>query len=373
MNIKFKISDYTNLVKHPGMGMSLHNWIMLLFKNRFNIFIGFLPKVFFLTGTIVFNTPFHIYEYLRYSGKINKIKLKQPVFVLGHPRSGTTYLNNLLSKDSSFAYSNTYDVLTPHIFLTFGNGLKNLLAKSLPSTRPQDNVKMNIDSPKEEEFAMANMSETSYIHGFFFPKRIVKNFKESVLFSKDDYSNHWKKHYDYFLKKIAFKYNKKQLLLKSPANTGRLKEIYEMYPDARFIHIYRNPYKVYSSTERLYEKILPITSFQKISNSVMENYIIEAYAGMYRKYLKEKALIPENQLFEVSYEEFVKNPVVIIEKAYHHLGLSSFNEAKELITNAVNDVSSYKKNSYEGIPESIKRKINEEWKFAFDEFGYELA
>jgi len=232
---------------------------------------------------------------------------------------------------------------------------------------------MNIDSPKEEEFAMANMSETSYIHGFFFPKRIVKNFKESVLFSKDDYSNHWKKHYDYFLKKIAFKYNKKQLLLKSPANTGRLKEIYEMYPDARFIHIYRNPYKVYSSTERLYEKILPITSFQKISNSVMENYIIEAYAGMYRKYLKEKALIPENQLFEVSYEEFVKNPVVIIEKAYHHLGLSSFNEAKELITNAVNDVSSYKKNSYEGIPESIKRKINEEWKFAFDEFGYELA
>ncbi len=354
------------------MGISLHNWILLLFKARFNIAIGFFPKVLFLTGMILFNTPFHLYEYLKYSRKIKKMKLKSPVFVLGHPRSGTTYLNNILSMDPAFSYSSTYDVLTPHVFLTFGKVFKKMLQKSLPSTRPQDNVKMTVDTPKEEEFAMANMSQTSYIHGFFFPKRILKVFNESVLFSEGNYSGHWKKKYDYFLKKLVFKYGNNQLLLKSPANTARLKEIVELYPDAKFIHIYRNPYDVYRSTERLYEKILPITSFQKADNHKMEDYIIKAYSKMYQKYFHERTSIPVAQLFEVSYEDFVKEPVLTIEKAYNHLGLTSFKEAEVMFLQGVNDVVSYQKNKYTSIPESIKEKINTEWKFAFDEFGYEL-
>jgi hypothetical protein len=372
MNIQFTKSSYTNLFKHPAMGISLHNWIILLFKVRFNIYIGFLPKALFLTGMIVFNTPFHLYEYFIYSSKIKRVKLKSPVFVLGHPRSGTTYLNNILSKDPVFSFSSTYDVLTPHVFLTLGKGFKNMLKKALPSTRPQDNVKMTIDSPKEEEFAMANMSQASYIHGFFFPKRIMKIFNESVLFTEGNYSNHWKKKYDYFLKKLAFKYNNNQLLLKSPANTARIKEIVELYPDAKFIHIYRNPYDVYRSTERLYEKILPITSFQKVDNPKMEKYIIEAYSKMYQKYFKDRKDIPSNQLFEVSYETFVKEPLATIEKAYTHLGLRSFKEAEELFLREVKDVVSYQKNKYTSIPKSIKEKINVDWKFAFDEFEYEL-
>jgi hypothetical protein len=372
MKVQYTKSSYTNLFKHPAMGISLHNWITILYKAKFNISIGFIPKAFFLTGMIFLNTPFHLYEYLRYAKRINKVKLKSPLFVLGHPRSGTTYLNNVLSKDSSYSYSTTYDVLVPHILLTFGKVLKSMLRNSLPKTRPQDNVKMTIDTPKEEEFAMANMSQTSYIHSFFFPKSALKIFNESVLFSEGNLRNHWKKKYDYFLKKMVFKYKNNRLLLKSPANTARLKEIIELYPEAKFIHIYRNPYDVYLSTERLYERILPITSFQKANNHNMEKYIIEAYSKMYQKYFLERKNIPSNQLFEVSYESFVKEPVATIQKAYKHLGLNGFKEAEEIFSREINNVVSYKKNKYNSIPESIKEKINADWKFAFEEFGYEL-
>jgi len=372
MNFKFKFSDYTSFFKHPAMGISIHNWVLLLNKHRFNIYIGFIPKASLITFFALFNSPFHLFEYLRFSSRIKKVKIKTPVFVLGHPRSGTTYLNNILSKDPVFSYSATYDVLTPHIFLTFKKGLKLMMSKAMPSTRPQDNMKLSINSPNEEEFAMANISQTSYMHGFFFPKDILQNFKESVVFNDTKFSNHWKKRYDFFLKKLAYKYTAQQLLLKSPANTGRLKEIAELYPDAKFIHIYRNPYDVYLSTERLYEKVLPITSFQQVDNKKMETYIIEAYALLYKKYLLDKKQLPKEQLFEIKYEDFVKNPVETIEKAYHQLGLKTFKEAEQLFKNEVNAEKDYVKNSYATVPPSIKKIINEKWKFAFDEFGYPI-
>lgn len=32
----------------------------------------------------------------------------EPVFILGHPRTGTTHLHNLLSRDPAFAYATTF-------------------------------------------------------------------------------------------------------------------------------------------------------------------------------------------------------------------------------------------------------------------------
>ena len=78
------------------------------------------------------------------------------------------------------------------------------------------------------------------------------------------------------------------MLLKSPANTGRVKEILELYPDACFIHIHRDPYAVYQSNEKLYEKILPLLGFQKTDNESIKNYILYSYEKMYKKFLTDK-------------------------------------------------------------------------------------
>jgi len=373
MRIKFNTSSYFNVFKHPILGTDINNWLRLLIRNKFNIYIKFIPKVIFLTLFSILNLPFQLFEYFIYSAKINKVNLKSPIFVLGHPRSGTTYLNNLLSKDPSLSYSNTYNVLVPHIFLTIDKGLKNIMSKVLPPTRPQDNVKMTIDSPKEEEFAMANISQTSYFFGFFFPKRIYENFEESVLFTDDKNRKHWQKKYDFFLKKIAFKNKNNRLLLKSPANTARLKEIYELYPDAKFIHICRNPYDVYRSTVGLYEKVIPITSFQRIDKQEIENFILTAYPKIYNKYFAGKEIIPANQLYELKYEDFIKSPVAHIEKAYDYLGINNFNMAKSFIEKEVKDVADYETNTYGELPKAIKSRINQEWEFCFNEFEYDIS
>ena len=314
MNIRYRLSDYLNLPTHTALGISLPVWINLLWKNKFALDVQYWPKALFITIIVLLNVPFQLWEYLRYSKIIRKTKVNPPVFILGHPRSGTTFLQYVLSRDPAFAFCSTTEGLLPNVFLTAGKVTEKILQAAMPKTRPQDNVKVGADMPIEEEFAMGNMSNTSWVHGLYFPRNIYKIFDQCVTFSGGDPSIrlYWKQHFDFFLKKLSLRYPGKNLLLKSPANTGRLKELYELYPDARFIHIYRDPVQVYLSNERLYEKILPLIGFQKVSNEFIQEHILYAYEHMYKKYLTDKRFIPPNQLIEFSYEDFVTSPLDVV-------------------------------------------------------------
>ena len=48
---------------------------------------------------------------------IAKTEMPDPVFILGHWRSGTTLLHGLMAQDDQFAYPRIYQVSNPHSFL----------------------------------------------------------------------------------------------------------------------------------------------------------------------------------------------------------------------------------------------------------------
>jgi len=371
MNLKPKRSSYLNIFVHPIMGVSIQNWVRVLAKHRFRIHPVFLPKVLFITCNVLLNAPFQFLEYALYSRRIKKQEVKPPVFILGHPRSGTTHLFYLLSKDESFAYCTAYDAVLPHVFLLGGKGLKKMVGKSMPETRPQDNVKMSIDSPKEEEFAMANITGTSYMFGFYFPRRAKKSFKESVTFEAEDkYRDKWLKNFDYFLHKLSFKYKGKQLLVKSPANTGRIRELLKLYPDAKFIHIHRDPLEVFQSTKGLYEKIIQATSFQSAKEEEVVDFIMYSYRKMYEKYFAEIGLLRKDQLVEISYQELVDKPMLAIEQIYSSLSLEGFDKAKVAVDEELKKTADYKKNNHLSLSDSEIERINKEWGSVIEKLGY---
>jgi len=74
-----------------------------------------------------------------------------PLFVIGHWRSGTTYLHNLLSLDPSYGYCSTFQTILPGVFLGSEQTFKPLVTASIPTTRPMDDVPMGPDLPPEEE------------------------------------------------------------------------------------------------------------------------------------------------------------------------------------------------------------------------------
>ena len=371
MHSRFDPQYYLVVDNQPLAGTTLVNFFKVLLENRCAIDWQFFPKALYVLLMILAIAPLRFLEHRKYDEQIRKTPVIKPVFIIGHWRSGTTYLHYLMGQDKNLGYVSTADTLDPSIFLRYEKILDNIVDQSLPKKRPMDNLEMQYNLPYEEEYAIANLCPYSFYHGWYFPRAIHRYFTRYVLYEGVDQHvvEEWKQTYQYFLQKITLKYHGKQIMLKSLVNTAKIKCILQLYPDAKFIHLMRNPYDVYLSTLDLYKGILPLFSFQHIDPDHFDRAVIDIYKGLYTRYLEEKHLIPQENLIEIRYEDFIKDPMRTLETIYGNLNLKGFNKAKPAFQRYLDKHANYKRNERK-IDEATKKKIYEEWKFAFKAFGY---
>lgn len=371
MKIEYKTAHYFTL-SHPLLGSGLRNYLRLLANNFWRIDPRFSLKLIFSFVTMLVWSPLRWFESALLYSKIKKTEVKAPIIILGHPRSGTTYLHYLLVADPKLAYTNTFEVFMPRIFYFFGKYIGKMMDPMMPKKRAMDNLSMGAYKPTMDEFALANLSQASWCHGFYFPKRISHYFTKYVSFSKAGKREReeYKKAHLYFAKKAQLKNPGKTLVIKSPATTCRIKELLEIFPDARFVHIYRHPGAVYLSTERLYEKIFPMFGFHKVGNKEIEDFIISSYKEYHDKWFAEKGLIPKGNLVEFPFEEFVKSPMPYLEECYSQWQLAIDSEAKLEIDKVIAQHQGYQKNKYPKVPAKIQDKITKEWASCYAAWGY---
>jgi len=255
-----------------------------------------------------------------------------PIFIIGHWRSGTTLLHNLMCKDSKAGYTTTYQTLFPNNLFGLQGIIKKILLMFMPKERPYDHVPIHPDFPQEEEFALANTFSQSYYNWFYFPnkrKEIFKNLKFWETLSEGK-KNSWLKTYDDLVKRSLINTNKLRYISKNPPNTFRIPQLLKLYPNAKFIYIFRNPYEVYSSSFNFFKSTLSAISFQSISDSELKKHILTVYREMIDTYEKDKNLLKEKNLIEVRYEDFVKSPVSHLEQIYKHFDLEADDNLRKL-------------------------------------------
>ncbi len=356
------------------MGTNLMNWFKLLKQNRFRIRWWCIPKALVITVCALWNTIFMLLENLRYYRRIENTRItKDPVFIIGHWRSGTTFLVNLLSQDRQFGFFTILQTYAPQVFLTFNPILKRLAKYLVPEKRPMDNIKMNSIQPQEEEFAVANVLPYSIMHMTLFPTNAEK-YVQYGLFQdlSEPWVDVWRKTYIHLLKKVTFMTGGKRLLLKSPNNTMRIKALLDMFPNAKFIHIYRNPYKVCASTMKMYRRIFSLFTLQgMVGRNFAEDFQINLYSRFYRKFFSEESLIPKENIVNLKYEDFVKDPMSHMERIYTGLGLDGYEEAKTALVKYVNSQKDYKTNKHV-MGKNLVRKVREKCPDIFMKLGYRM-
>ena len=212
---------------------------------------------------------------------------------------------------------------------------------------------------------------TPYLSGVF-PRR-AKHYDQFLTFQNAPSIavEQWKSSLQMLLKKITLKCGK-PLIVKSPAHTGRIKFLLDMFPDARFVHIHRDPCVVFQSTVHTHAAGLPFARLQDTSRLDWTERIIRQYKEVYDAFFEQRALIPDGRFHEMSFEELEKDPVGEMRKLYVSLGLPEFETVEPTLRTYLDSLSNYRKNVFPQLTPDVRRHITSQWERCFEEWGYSL-
>lgn len=359
------------LLFHPLAMNSSRHWLRLL-RSSGGVDRGSRLRSAAITAASPLWAPLRLIERVVYGRRLRNTRIDpSPVFILGHWRTGTTLLHYLMNQDANFGSVSLFQTLLPASFLSARGFLGPLMRRFVPATRPMDNMELALDLPQEEEYATCNLCEHSLYVGWYFPKRMRELFHKCVLF--DDAApgavDRWKQVYLDVLRKATLHAGGKPLLLKNPANTARIAQLLEMFPDARFIHIHRDPYAVFRSTQKLHRSVYDMVGLQRVGDEEIQDNVLHMYRELMRRYLDTRGLIPEGNLVEVRYEDLEQRPMQELERVYAALRLPGLEEARPGMEAHLATQKNYVKNRHVFTPRDIAR-VRREWQFAFDQWGY---
>jgi hypothetical protein len=306
-----------------------------------------------------------------YVSQIKRTPIKEaPIFIIGHWRTGTTLLHEYLILDERHTYPNTYQCLEPNHFLLTEDFFERWVRFLTPSHRPMDNMKAGWTRPQEDEFALCMLGLPSPYLTIAFPNRppqCQKYFDLEGLSRRELVT--WKRTFRRFLQVLTFK-NPKRLVLKSPPHTCRIKVLLEMFPDARFVHIVRDPRVVFPSTVNLWKSLYRKHGMQTPTFTGLKEYVFATFTRLYQRLHETQNLVRPNRFYELRYEDLVDDPIGEMEKLYSHLELGNFDEYVPRLKEYLADNADYETNRYELNPEQIA-EIERRWGAVIRRYGYE--
>lgn len=354
-------------------GLNLSNWLRLL-SMRPPIQRSHWQRLCAVTAGSVSNSLLEGLETLVYGWKVRHTEVPSPVFVIGHWRSGTTMLHNLLSLDPRFVTPNLYQVTFPGHFLVTESWLAPLTSWTLPKTRPMDEVEVTWQTPQEDEIGIClNSLLSPYIQTAFHDHRSLweplldfKSLPESVR-------NRWKQAFMRLLQKVMVRHPGKQLLLKSPTHTFRIALLRELFPEAKFVYIQRNPYRVVPSTVHTRKALFNENGLQPFTPPAnIEDDIIDVYRLCYESYRRDAQHLEPGQLHEVRLEDLERNVLGELRAIYTTLGLDGYEQLVERVKPQLDDLKKFRKNTFT-MEESLRKRIHERLRPMFERYDYPAA
>ena len=181
--------------------------------------------------------------------------------------------------------------------------------------------------------------------------------------------NKWADAYMWLYRRLALKHGK-PLVMKTPANAARLKLLTELFPDARYVYLARNPLNVFPSTVKLWRALYSVQGLHNPPrlDPWLDDYVLDMFARLTEAYEEDRHLIPKDRLVELRYEDFIKDPVASMREIYQRLEIPNFEQAEAKMREFIAERAEHQVSRYD-MPAALKRKIAERLKPFIDRFG----
>lgn len=296
----------------PFAGSNTIHFIRLLIRNKVSGIIGFLRLLYVLLVQITYSNFLWLLK--KRAPEMNNLKNHHIVFIIGHWRSGTTFMHRLLASYDGFStVSNAAAFSFPSIDNRFSSILKRVVSLHLPHTRPMDWIPMTTEEPQEDEFILMSTSQHATYHGWHFPDKFLYYFQRYCLGSGLEYKEKQTFIADYknLINEMINTTPKKRLLLKNPCNTGRIDWLAKEFPNAKFIYLHRDAEETIQSSIHLHNTLIERFGFYKTDRNI-ESDVRTLHKQLMVKYEDDKCSIDKNSILEIAYFDLINTPDEII-------------------------------------------------------------
>ena len=352
-------------------GMDLFAWMRLLVRNDCAVQPPYWHIAAVASAASVMNSTLRVLTEAVYGGAVARTPIRHaPLFIVGHWRTGTTLLHELLILDPRHAFPTTYQCLAPHHFLLTQRSFPRLLWFLMPSRRPMDNMAAGYDKPQEDEFALAVLGAPSPYLTVAFPNHPPQDQDALDLERLSPRAlAGWKRTFLHFLRGLTFA-DPRRLVLKSPTHSCRIKTLLELFPDARFVHIVRDPFTVFPSTVNLWKSLYCNHGLQTPTFAGLEEHVFRTFDCLYAKLEEGKRLLAPGRFHELRYEDLIRDPEGQMRLLYDRLGLGGFEEALSGIRKYLAEHAGYQTNRYPSLAPELRAEIARRWAAVIGRFGY---
>ncbi|MEZ6093733.1 MAG: sulfotransferase [Pirellulaceae bacterium] len=351
-------------------GMRIGALYRLLAENRFRISPTRIPMTGLATGVSCINSVLGSLQSLVYGRRIASATLEQPpVFIVGHWRSGTTLVHELLTLDSRFAFPSNFDAFCPHHLLISKWFMQPLLNLLLPGKRPMDGMSLGASSPQEDDFALISLGAPTLYRKIAFPNH---RFELPAGDLETETGPSLEESLRFFFNVLNVHY-RKQLVLKSPPHTFRIQQLAKWFPGAKFVHVARNPLQIVPSTMKLWRALDWTQGFHlpRYSDEELLEYVLREFEHMYHDFDAQLTQLKPEQFVDIRFEELINEPLQTLGNIYDQFGFGDFAKSAPTIESYFAENRSVKpsKNTQD---ERLRETIADRCSDYLRRFGYEV-
>jgi hypothetical protein len=261
-------------------------------------------------------------------------QLRTPIFLLGLPRSGTTFLHNLLAQDPSNVTPRAWQTIYPYplpnrvranrdprqrmVSRQFAAFLR--IAPELASLHPLEaNHSQECIEITGQVMRSMRFDTTHYVPTY---QRWLdaEGHREAYRFHKR------------FLQHLQHQNNTGRWVLKSPDHIFAMKALLEVYPDARLVFVHRDPLRVLSSVAKLTE-ILRNPFAHKVDRLQIGRQVSERWHEGAQLLMETSLKLSESseRIFHLRYNNLVRDPLAAVAALYRYFGFTLTTRARSFM------------------------------------------
>jgi hypothetical protein len=264
--------------------------------------------------------------------EIRTLEVRQPIFVLGLPRTGTTALHHLIGQDPRIQVLEYWLAAAPGPrpardlwpndprFKEAERGLK--MTYYLDPDLKAIHL-MTADGPEE----CRHLLQQTFTDDTFDCNSTIPSY--SSWYGAHDMRDAYERHRD-LLKLIGSPTPERRWVLKYPVHMGNLDRLFEVYPDACIVQTHRDPAKVMPSICSLVAGWRAIYE-EDVDRRAVAEWQLDLWASRLTRAMEVRSRRDSSRFFDLEFHEVVTDPLAAIDRIYDHFGIERDDEARRRI------------------------------------------